>query len=99
MENETEEYGFYSKHIFFCTNERKPGHPRGCCAEKNALKIRAYMKAKIKEFGIKNIRINTSGCLDRCELGPTIVIYPDNIWYNYSSIVDIDEIIQDHIIG
>ncbi len=99
MINQNGSFGFYDKHIFCCTNERKLGHPRGCCAEKNAFKLRAYMKAKAKTFGIENIRINTSGCLDRCELGPTMVIYPDNVWYTYQTREDIDEILNVHIIN
>lgn len=49
-------------------------------------------------MGIEGIRINASGCLDRCELGPTMVIYPEGVWYRCASREDIDEILQAHLI-
>src|SRR3546814_14163651 len=70
---------FYAAHVFVCTNERPPGHPRGCCKDKDAEKLRNYMKVRTKELGLGGVRINTAGCLDRCELGPPMVIYPEGI--------------------
>jgi (2Fe-2S) ferredoxin len=90
--------GFYDCHIFCCTNRREPGAKRGCCAEKGAEDLRAYMKKRAGELKIPRTRINTAGCLDRCELGPVLVIYPDNVWYHYQTQADIDEILQSHVI-
>ena len=57
------------------------------------------MKARSKELKInQRIRINKSGCLDRCELGPVMVIYPEGAWYHYQSREDIDEILDMHVI-
>ena len=93
---------YYKAHIFCCTNERPPGHERGCCKEKGAEKLRNYMKARLKELKAENpqlsgMRVNNSGCLDRCELGPTMVIYPEGVWYTYASPADVDEIIERHL--
>lgn len=90
---------YYEAHVFCCVNERPAGHPRGCCKSKGAEALRNYMKARAKELGLKDVRINQSGCLDRCELGPTMVIYPEGIWYSYSSIEEAEEILQAHLIG
>ena len=57
------------------------------------------MKARAKEFGLEGIRINASGCLDRCEHGPTMVIYPDGVWYHYETRDDVDEILETHVMG
>jgi (2Fe-2S) ferredoxin len=57
------------------------------------------MKARAKELGLDDVRINASGCLDRCELGPTMVIYPDGVWYHYETLADVDEILQRHVAG
>lgn len=57
------------------------------------------MKARVKAKGLDGVRVNSAGCLDRCELGPTMVIYPENIWYTYRSREDIDEIIDRHLVG
>jgi (2Fe-2S) ferredoxin len=88
---------FYDCHVFCCTNVRPEGHPRGSCARKNAVELRNYMKDKAKQMGLKGLRINTAGCLDRCELGPTMVVYPDGIWYRYTSQADVDEILTAHV--
>jgi (2Fe-2S) ferredoxin len=90
---------FYRTHIFCCTNTRPPGHPRGCCSEKGSEKLRNYMKVRAKELGIADTRVNAAGCLDRCELGPTMVIYPEGVWYTYRDTADIDEILTTHVIG
>jgi (2Fe-2S) ferredoxin len=89
---------FYKAHVFVCTNEREPGHPRGCCKEKGSVDLRDYMKAKAKELGIKNVRINNAGCLDRCELGPNMVIYPEGVWYRATNFEEVDEVLQKHLI-
>ncbi len=73
---------YYDAHVFCCTNRRPAGHPRGCCAEKGSEALRDYMKGRAKELGLKNVRINSAGCLDRCELGPSVLIYPEGIWYS-----------------
>lgn len=90
---------FYNQHVFCCTNRRPPGHKRGCCAEKNAEELRNYMKAGVKALGLPKVRINTAGCLDRCELGPTMVIYPAGVWYSCKTKEDIDEVIKEHLQG
>jgi (2Fe-2S) ferredoxin len=61
--------------------------------------MHAYMKGRAKELGIKTTRINQSGCLERCEMGPTMVIYPEGVWYTYRTKEDIDEILQSHVLG
>lgn len=90
---------YYKTHIFVCTNTRPAGHPKGCCSEKGSEKLRNYMKARAKELGIADTRVNAAGCLDRCELGPTMVIYPEGTWYTYRDMADIDEILEKHVIG
>ena len=89
---------FYEAHVFCCTNERPAGHPRGCCKAKGSEKLRDYMKARANEFGLSRVRINTSGCPDRFELGSTMVIYPEGVWYNVQTREDVDEILQRHLI-
>ena len=88
---------YYRVHVFCCTNERPAGHPRGCCKAGGSERLRNYMKARAKELGLERIRINASGCLDRCELGPTMVVYPEGVWYSYKSQEDIDEILDAHV--
>jgi (2Fe-2S) ferredoxin len=88
---------YYRRHVFCCINERPDGHPRGCCKDKGSVRLRNYMKARAKELGLADVRVNASGCLDRCELGPTMVIYPEGVWYSYRSAEDA-EILRRHLI-
>jgi (2Fe-2S) ferredoxin len=90
---------FFEHHIFCCTNRREPGHTRGCCAEKGAEELRDYMKQRVKAAKIPSARVNNAGCLDRCELGPCIVIYPEGVWYACKTKDDVDEIIREHLQG
>ena len=89
---------FYEPHVFVCQNQRPADHPRGCCRDKGSQEMHAYMKGRAKELGIPHTRINQSGCLERCEMGPTMVIYPEGVWYTYRTKEDIDEILQSHMI-
>jgi (2Fe-2S) ferredoxin len=88
---------FYQRHIFMCTNVRPEGHPRGCCSAGGSEKLCGHMREKARQMGIENIRCNTSGCLERCELGPNMVIYPEGVWYHYETTQDIDEILETHV--
>ena len=89
---------FFREHVFVCTNRREPGHPRGSCADKGSEHLRDYMKSRARELGIKGIRVNSAGCLDRCELGPSVVIYPEGVWYSCATKEDIDEVLQTHLV-
>lgn len=63
--------------------------------------MQQHAKARIKELdlnGAGKIRINKSGCLDRCSEGPCVVVYPEGVWYTYVDVQDIDEIIDRHLI-
>ncbi len=90
---------YYRIHLFACTNRRPDGHPRGSCAARGSERLRDYLKARAKELGLRDVRINSAGCLDRCELSPVMVIYPEGIWYSYHSTEDIDEILAVHLVG
>lgn len=90
---------YFERHVFFCCNQREAGEK--CCADAGAADIRGYAKGRIKALGLAGpgkVRINTSGCLDRCEEGPVLVVYPEAVWYTYVDREDIDEIIDRHIV-
>ena len=89
---------FFDIHVFACTNRRPDGHPRGSCAASGSEKLRDYMKVRVKELGLKRVRINTASCLDRCELGPCIVVYPEGIWYRIGSTADVDRVLEAHLV-
>ncbi|MBI4206999.1 MAG: NAD(P)H-dependent oxidoreductase subunit E [Betaproteobacteria bacterium] len=90
--------GYYERHVFFCCNQREAG--ARCCNNSGSQKMREYAKDRIKALklsGPGKVRINQSGCLDRCDRGPVMVVYPEAIWYTYVDKEDIDEIIREHL--
>ncbi|MFD1558913.1 ferredoxin [Paraburkholderia silviterrae] len=91
---------FYQHHVFFCLNQREPGADRPSCANCNAQAMQEYAKKRVKELGLAGpgkVRINKAGCLDRCEEGPTVVVYPEGTWYTYVDESDIEEIVVSHL--
>lgn len=89
---------YFRLHVFICTNRRPDDNPRGSCAQRGSEALREHLKDAQKRLGLKDVRINSAGCLDRCGLGPVMVIYPEGIWYGFSTIADIDEILDTHIV-
>ena len=88
----------FQHHVFFCLNQRENGED--CCANKGAEAAFDYMKSQVKKLGLAGegkARINRAGCLDRCGLGPVMVVYPEAVWYTFVDNDDIDEIIESHL--
>ncbi len=91
---------YYERHVFICMNERDDGRP--CCMEKGASAAQKHAKKRLKQLdlnGAGKIRINQAGCLDRCDEGPVLVVYPEGVWYTYVDNEEIDDIIDTHLIG
>ena len=55
------------------------------------------MKFKAKELGLDRTRNNSARCLDRCDLGPTFVIYPEGGWYKCETTSDVDRVLIEHM--
>lgn len=88
----------FSHHVFVCCNQREDG--RASCNDHGAQQLRDYAKKRVKELGLNGagrVRINQAGCLDRCEQGPVMVVYPEAVWYTYLDEADVDEIIEQHL--
>ncbi len=83
----------YEHHIFVCTNRRPDGHSRGSCAARGSEAVRDALKAKAKEAGLSNVRVNASGCLDFCERGPVVCDYPANMWWSRVSLDDVQDLV------
>jgi (2Fe-2S) ferredoxin len=88
---------YYEKHIFVCENSREQGK-RVSCGWSNSKEIREYLKLKVKEvLPEKKIRVNTSGCLDRCEVGPVLVVYPEGLWFSLKTKEDVDQFVENYL--
>lgn len=90
----------FEHHVFVCTNVREPGSARGSCTADGKGELLPAFQAAVKEAGIKGfVRVNKAGCLDQCEHGPTVVVYPEAVWYGRVTPADVGEIVQSHLIG
>ena len=90
----------FKHHVFFCCNQREAGET--CCNTHGASELQAYAKDRIGQLKLKGpgkVRINKAGCLDRCEEGPVLVVYPEGTWYTFVDNEDIDEIIDSHLVN
>ena len=91
---------YFKHHVFFCCNQRGDGED--CCNNLGATEAQTYAKDRIGQLELKGkgkIRINKAGCMDRCDDGPVIVVYPEEVWYRYVDKEDVEEIIQEHLIN
>ena len=90
----------FKHHIFICTNRRPEDNPRGCCDSEGLGGLQLAFKKEVSARGLKStVRANKAGCLDQCEHGPTVVLYPECIWYGGVTADDVAEIIESHIIN
>ena len=90
----------FRKHVFICTNRRDPDNPKGSCANSGSEAICEAFKKELHARGLKGqMRANSSGCLDQCAHGPTVVVYPDAVWYQVKSPAEVKEIVEQHLIG
>lgn len=90
----------FVRHIFICGNARVAGHPRGCCDPAQEAELHKLFKKRLAERGFHGtVRANQAGCLDQCEHGPNIVVYPDGVWYGNVTLEDVDEIVESHIVN
>ena len=88
----------YTKHIFICNNQRKEGE-RICCGEAHGMELVAAFKKQIKDKGLHiEIRAQRTGCLDICELGRSLVVYPEGVFYGKVQLTDVAEIVEEHLV-
>ena len=72
----------FKKHIFICTNDRGEESVRKSCGSCGGMELRRELVKMINDNRLKGkVRANKSGCLDVCEDGPALVVYPEGYWY------------------
>jgi (2Fe-2S) ferredoxin len=89
---------FFKKHLFICANRRLPDQPS--CNPRDGDELFSFIKKRARELGADTdgIRVSKAGCLGRCDRRPTLVIYPEAVWYTFVDEEDLEEIIQRHLL-
>ncbi len=85
----------FEKYVFVCVNERAPGERVSCGATFCGKDLSEKLKDAVKAAGqAKLIRVSKSKCLDVCEEGANVLIYPDDIWLKHAELTDIPAILE-----
>ena len=88
----------FDKHVFVCLHERPDGEPRGSCAQKGSEALLKALKGAAKRAALGDrVRVQKSGCLDNCEAGCSVVVYPEGVWYGHVTQADIPDLVEQHL--
>jgi (2Fe-2S) ferredoxin len=90
----------FEHHVFVCHNMRPADAPRPSCTRDGKSDLHTRLQQLTREAGLDGrVRINKSGCLDQCEHGPMVVVYPEAVWYSNVRPKDAEEIVVEHLVG
>lgn len=90
----------FEHHVFVCHNTRPPDAPRPSCTADGKSDLHTRLQQLSREAGLQGkVRINKSGCLDQCEHGPTVVVYPEAVWYGNVRPEDAAEVVAEHLVA
>jgi (2Fe-2S) ferredoxin len=78
------------KTIFVCQGT-------GCVSNKS-IPLYNALKEEIEKRGIKNVKVDFTGCHGFCEKGPLVIIEPDGILYTLVKPHQAGEIVERHIV-
>jgi (2Fe-2S) ferredoxin len=90
----------FEHHVFVCHNTRPTDAPRPSCTTDGKSDLHAELQQLAKAAGLSaRVRINKSLCLDQCEHGPVVVVYPEAVWYGAVTPADAAQIVNEHLIA
>jgi (2Fe-2S) ferredoxin len=88
----------FKKHVFICSHQKAEG--KKCCGEDNGIALVQAFKDSLKAKGLlTEIRTQRAGCLDACNFGPSLVVYPEGVYYGNVQVADVEEIVQSHLVN
>lgn len=84
--------GQYRHHVFVCTSGKT-------CPLDGSVEVHAILKKGVAAAGMRDIRVNHSGCMNQCGHGPMVVVYPDDVWYAHVDPAGARRIVEEHLLG
>lgn len=88
------------KHVFVCTQNRPPSHPRGSCAASGCAEVMNEFMLEIQNRNLfEKIALTNTGCLGPCQMGVNVLVYPEGIMYGKVTKKDVKTIIEQHLLG
>jgi (2Fe-2S) ferredoxin len=83
-----------SRHIFVCASFRMSGAPQGVCSKKGAGSLLQHLETELGDRGMNDVSVSMTGCLNLCDKGPVMVVYPEAAWYGEITTDKIDAILD-----
>lgn len=68
-------------HIFLCGSFRVTGGAQGVCSKKGSMLLMQYLEGELADRGMGDVAVSSTGCLNVCDRGPALIVYPENWWY------------------
>ena len=85
----------FEKYVFVCINERPPEERVSCGGTFCGKALSEKLKEAVKQAGQSGrIRVSKTKCLDVCEQGANVILYPDNIWFKHVELADVPAILE-----
>jgi (2Fe-2S) ferredoxin len=81
-------------HIFVCASFRTNGGSQGACYRKESNNLLQYLETELADRDMTDVMVSSTGCLNRCEHGPVMIVYPENHWYGEVTEEKIDEVLN-----
>lgn len=82
------------KVILVCCSFRQGKDPQGKCFKKGAAGLLGVLEEGLSDRNIENCMISTTGCMNVCDNGPVMAVYPEGYWYGDVSEDSLEEILD-----
>ena len=87
-------------YMFKCEQSAPPGMPKPSCVTKDTQDLFQHLATTLMKEGVMGtVQPIRTGCMNRCQSGPVMLVEPGHIMYAGLTKDKIDRIVQEHIIG
>jgi (2Fe-2S) ferredoxin len=80
--------------ILVCCSFRQGKDPQGKCFKKGSAGLLGLLEEGLSDRNIENVMISSTGCMNVCDAGPVMAIYPEGYWYGNVTEESLEEILD-----